>query len=121
VLAPHVGQEGRLALELSDVPLQPALAQSLALVFHELATNAAKHGALSSPEGKVRLSTDPTRPDLVMVWREQGGPPVMRPAMRGFGTTLLEGAVAHQHGGQVELDWRVDGLVCRLSLPIQRD
>ena len=120
VLAPHVGQEGRLALELSDVPLQPALAQSLALVFHELATNAAKHGALSSPEGKVRLSTDPTRPDLVMVWREQGGPPVMRPAMRGFGTTLLEGAVAHQHGGQVELDWRVDGLVCRLSLPIQR-
>jgi two-component sensor histidine kinase len=118
-LAPHTGHEsGRLALELPDAALPPALAQSLALVFHELATNAAKHGALSAPAGRVRLAGEATGRELTLVWREEGGPPTGRPASRGFGTTLLERALAHQHGGRVELDWRREGLVCRMSLPL---
>jgi two-component sensor histidine kinase len=118
-LAPHTGPGGgRLALELADVALPPALAQSLALVFHELATNAAKHGALSAPEGGVRLAGGATGRELRLVWRERGGPAVERPTSRGFGTTLLERALAHQHGGRVKLDWRREGLVCRVSLPL---
>ena len=118
-LAPHTGPEGgRLALELADADLPPALAQSLALVFHELATNAAKHGALSASTGRVRLAGELAGRELRLTWHEEGGPPTGRPASRGFGTTLLERALAHQHGGRVELDWRREGLVCRMSLPL---
>jgi two-component sensor histidine kinase len=120
-LAPHFGRAGdRLQLELADVPLSPALAQSLALVFHELATNATKHGALASPEGTVRLVGEISARELRLLWHESGGPPVERPTARGFGTTLVERALAHQHGGRVELDWRRDGLVCHMRLPLER-
>jgi two-component sensor histidine kinase len=128
-LAPHFADDGaRLALDLADVPLGPALAQSLALAFHELATNAAKHGALSAPGGTVSLSAglaatvgddasaSSVACELRVVWREQGGPPVSPPITRGFGTTLLGRAMAHQHGGRVELEWPTQGLLCRMSL-----
>jgi PAS domain S-box-containing protein len=121
-LAPHFATDGgRLALDLADdVPLGPALAQSLALAFHELATNAAKHGALSAPEGTVTLSAGlaPDGRELCVLWRERGGPPVRPPATRGFGTTLLGRALTHQHGGRVELEWPPQGLLCRMSLQL---
>jgi two-component sensor histidine kinase len=107
-------------LDLTDVPLGPALAQSLALAFHELATNAAKHGALSAPEGTVSLSAglevNGAGRELRVEWRERGGPPVVAPATHGFGTTLLGRALTHQHGGRVELEWPPQGLLCRMSL-----
>jgi PAS domain S-box-containing protein len=123
-LAPHFGRDGdRLGFEVEDVPLLPALAQGLALALHELATNAAKYGALSAPGGRVRLTAGEVVDgggdrELYLVWREEGGPSVERPATRGFGTTLLERALAHQHGGRVELDWRAEGLSCAIRMPL---
>jgi PAS domain S-box-containing protein len=115
-LAPH---EGRVRLgRVADLRLKPAAAQDLVLALHELATNAAKHGALSAPEGHVALGGRVSEGELVLTWREAGGPPVMSPTGRGFGTTLLERVVTHQHKGRVELDWRPEGLVCTLILPL---
>jgi PAS domain S-box-containing protein len=121
-LGPYVG-DGRVRLGLPRASLDPAVAQTLSLALHELATNAAKHGALSAPGGRVTLDGAAEGLDggrrLAVVWREEGGPPVEeRPAVRGFGTTLLTRAIAHQHRGRVELDWRREGLVCRIELPL---
>jgi PAS domain S-box-containing protein len=123
VLAAHAGPgeegEGRITAAIEDdVPLRPAAAQDLVLVLHELATNAAKHGALSAPGGAVALEGRVEGGELILVWREAGGPPAAPPAARGFGSTLLEQAVAHQQGGRVELDWRPEGLACTLRLPL---
>lgn len=117
VLGPHRGGEGRLVLEGGERILPPALAQDLALGLHELATNAAKYGALSRPGGRVGLRLEEDGEGLVLTWRESGGPKVVPPQRQGFGTRLLSRALAHQHGGRVELDWRPGGLVCRLRVP----
>ena len=115
-LAPH--DDGRIRAEVEDLPLEPAAAQSLVMALHELATNAAKHGALSTAGGTVSLEARSEDGELVVAWREEGGPPVSPPASRGFGSTLLEQVVAHQHGGRLELDWRPEGLVCTIRLPL---
>ena len=115
-LAPH---EGRVRFgQVADLRLRPAAAQDLVLALHELATNAAKHGALSAPEGSVALDARVAGGELVLSWREAGGPPVAEPTDRGFGTTLLERIVAHQHKGRVQLDWRPVGLACTIRLPL---
>ena len=100
------------------------MAQTFALVLHELATNAEKHGALSTPVGRVTLTARVEQgagggDELRVVWAEAGGPPVHRPERTGFGTTLLARAIEYQHGGRVELDWREGGLVCDLRLPLE--
>src|SRR4051812_26970745 len=125
VLAAHAGPgerdgEKRITIAIEDdVALRPATVQDLVLILHELATNAAKHGALAVPGGTVTLEGGVADGALVLVWREDGGPPVARPEKRGFGTTLLEQAVKHQQGGRVEFDWqRPHGLACRLHLPL---
>jgi two-component sensor histidine kinase len=123
-LEPHLGdrRDDRLRLEAEDLPLQPEAAQNLALALHELATNAVKHGAFSVPGGRVELiarltpSSGQSRA-LELVWREVEGPAVRPPQRHGFGTTLLSRAIGAQHQGEVELDWRAEGLVCRISLP----
>jgi PAS domain S-box-containing protein len=115
-LAPH---EGRIRLgRVADLRLKPAAAQDLVLALHELATNAAKHGALSAPEGHVALEGRVSEGELVLTWCEAGGPPVVSPTGRGFGTTLLERVVAHQHKGWVGLDWQPEGLACTVRLPL---
>ena len=125
VLAAHGGpdEEGgakRIAIVLEDdVALRPASVQDLVLILHELATNAVKHGALATPGGAVTLEGRVEDDALILVWREDGGPPVAKPDKRGFGTTLLEQAVKHQQGGWVEFDWqRREGLACTLHLPL---
>jgi PAS domain S-box-containing protein len=125
VLSPHFGPgRERLTLVIGNVPLSADLAQSLSLALHELATNAAKHGALTKPEGQVRLTAEVVNAtdgeELRIVWQERDGPPVTRPASHGFGTTLLGRALAHQHDGKVELDWRPEGLIYRMSLRLKR-
>lgn len=115
---PFRDQEGRFSLSGGDVLLPPQSAVTLSLAIHELATNAAKYGALSTAEGAVSVgwATDDGRFELV--WRENGGPPVSRPERRGFGTRMLEQAFAREVSGTVHLDYAPDGLVCRISAPL---
>ena len=113
-----LGDEGRVVLQGASVALAPAAAQSVAMALHELATNAAKYGALSAPRGRVEVSWSRDGVGgLRLIWRETGGPAVTAPARRGLGTTLLGRALAGPVGGETRLDWRPQGLVCELMLP----
>ena len=105
-----------------DVVLHPESAQPLALAIHELATNAAKYGALSHPAGRLQLSwrQDHAAPGLRLTWRETGGPAVQPPARLSFGSTLIALAVREQIGGTVEKTWHREGLICELFIPKTR-
>ena len=99
--------------------LSPKQALSIALVLHELCTNAVKHGALSAAEGGVDLNWEQDRQGrLELRWREHGGPLVAAPERRGFGSVLLEKAVAHDVGGKAEMKFEAEGLVYTLTLPL---
>jgi PAS domain S-box-containing protein len=111
---------GRAEVAGGDVTLSPKEALTLSLVLHELATNAAKHGALSAPEGRVEVGWEvegeaPAR-ILRLRWRERGGPPVPAPpARRGFGRALVEQAVAYDLKGRGRLDFRPEGVAYELE------
>jgi two-component sensor histidine kinase len=85
----------------------------LSLVAHELATNAAKYGALSAPGGGIDIDWAADGDDIVITWRERGGPAVVAPTRRGFGTSLIERSLAPMRGS-ARLDFAPSGLVCRL-------
>ena len=95
----------------------PDIAQTIALALHELATNAAKYGALSSRTGEVSVSWKVEPGNLVLKWVEAGGPPVTAPTSQGFGTKIINASIKRQIGGKVVFDWRALGLQCRLALP----
>lgn len=103
-----------------DVALAPHTAVGLSMVFHELATNSAKYGALSVPTGRVEITwrLDPVTDVLGFTWRDVGGPPVTPPAQSGFGTRLIEGSIRREQKGQARFDFRPDGLVFDASLPL---
>jgi two-component sensor histidine kinase len=109
-----------IVLSGPDITLDPHIALSLHMVFHELATNASKHGALTSASGSVEVLWDilleSGNKTLGIQWREQGGPAVIKPQHKGFGTRLIAKAMA---GAQVEMDFDSAGLVCRLLLDIE--
>jgi PAS domain S-box-containing protein len=118
-LAAHAGTgEDRVRVEVADLPLGAGVAQDLMLALHELATNAAKHGALSMPEGRVVVEGRVVGGELLLTWTEAGGPPVAPPTRRSFGTLLLERVLAHQHGGRAAFRWRPEGLAYALHLPL---
>jgi two-component sensor histidine kinase len=129
--APH-GGEGpargpSVSLDGPDVPLAAAAVQPLAMVLHELATNAAKHGSLSVPGGRVEVRWRAGRGAgddggmLRLRWTETGGPPVSgAPSRRGFGTRVVEATVRGQLGGSVERRWEASGLVVEVAVPIAR-
>jgi PAS domain S-box-containing protein len=122
-LAPFLAGQ-RIELRGPRVVLPPATAQPLAMAAHELATNAAKHGALSVPEGRVAVSwcVEGEAPEtLKLRWAESGGPPLRsRPARSGFGSRVLDGTVQRQLGGRVSLAWERTGLVCDVEVPLDR-
>jgi two-component sensor histidine kinase len=101
----------------SDVTLNPKDAQNLSLALHELATNAVKHGALSRPDGKINIAWAVRGAAgghvLSFHWQERGGPPVVAPTRRGFGTTLLKATF-----GEVRLDYAPEGLMCEIDVPL---
>ena len=105
-----------------DVTLSPKATLSLGLVLHELATNAAKHGALSAPGGQVSVAWEVLNGadarSLRLVWRERGGPPVPAAPRKGFGRVLIEQAAAYDLGGRATLDLRPDGAVYELEAPL---
>ncbi|MDT8759686.1 PAS domain S-box protein [Sphingomonas psychrotolerans] len=121
-VAPHGGDAGRFELDGPDLPILPKTAISLALAIHELATNAVKHGALSRPEGGVTIRWAKTQgdghPRLSLVWAEHGGPDVIAPTRRGFGTRMIERGLAAELGGTAKIDFRPEGLVCTVDAPL---
>jgi PAS domain S-box-containing protein len=123
-LAPFLGtgEEGpRASFRGPPTTLSPAAVQALSMTFHELATNAAKHGALSVPSGLVGLEWERAGTELRITWTETGGPPVAtEPARRGFGSSLIRATMAHQLGGRIRAEWRPSGLVWEARLPIER-
>jgi PAS domain S-box-containing protein len=116
-LAPYAMGD-QIALRGSEIQLEPATAQTLALALHELVTNSAKYGALSTLAGRLSLSWDIQADTLMMAWEESGGPLVEEPASRGFGTRSVIASIESQLGGKAEFDWRAEGLICRLSVPL---
>ena len=97
-------------------------ARAFGLVLHELATNAAKHGALSRPGGTVGVrwtigSTGNPRRVLTVVWKEKGAPPVKSPAINGFGTSLIDRGIP---GATVDRQFRRGGLVCTIAVPLHQ-
>ena len=94
---------------------------SLALVFHEMATNAAKYGALSTPEGRVHAAWQIEADRLLISWRETGGPKVQGPPKsQGFGGVLAHRSVVGQLSGALSYDWRPEGVCADLSIPLER-
>ena len=108
----------RLAIEGDDVMIDDRSATPLALLFHELATNASKYGALSVPDGRVMVTAARDGETLVLRWSEQGGPAVTQPPQAtGFGTQLIELSAVRQLGGKVDRDWRPEGLEVTIRTP----
>ena len=98
--------------------LAPDAAQAVAVALHELATNAAKYGALSTPDGHVRLEwSHAAAGSLRLRWMETGGPVAQEPTRTGFGTRIVEQMIVQQKG-KVRFDWRKEGLVCEITLPV---
>ncbi len=111
---------GRLRFEGPPVRLSPRTALALAMAFQELATNAVKYGSQSNREGSVRIGWGRAdgqdgRPRLHVRWEETGGPAVRPPSRRGFGSRLLERALAHDLDGDVMLEFASTGVVCTLQ------
>lgn len=117
-LEPYRAAE-KIKLNGPDVALRSAAAQSLALAIHELSTNAAKYGALSSFDGRLSVEWRLADGQLKIDWQEMDGPTVAAPEKRGFGTNILLGSVEKQLSGVVKLDWNPDGLACRISIPAE--
>ena len=108
-----------------EVALNREAAEAMAMVLHELVTNAAKYGALSSPEGRVSVRWDwapnDTQPTyLAMEWCERGGPKVVAPSQLGYGTSLICDLIPYELGGKVDLLFEADGVRCRIELPLER-
>ncbi len=114
-LAPYGGS--RISMEGPDCLLPPKLALIIALLVHELATNAAKYGALSCAAGKLSIDWRLSGAQLKVEWRESDGPIVTKPAHHGFGTRLLTRSL-DQFGGTVETAFETTGLVCKLSVTL---
>ncbi len=110
--------DARCTLHGPSYRLEPRSAVSLTLAAHELATNAAKYGALSNDTGQIQVTWAPEPEGLEIIWRETGGPEVHAPERRGFGTRMLSRALAQDLGGSVELTFEPQGLVCRIVASI---
>jgi two-component sensor histidine kinase len=122
-LEPYRSEEGiRFVVEGPDLGLRPKAALALGMAFYELATNAAKYGALSTPEGQVRVTWDLLRSSeartLRLQWAETGGPPVENTGHKGFGSILLERGLSLELDGEVRLDPDPRGLVCTMQIPL---
>jgi PAS domain S-box-containing protein len=113
------GRSEHFVITGSNIRVSPKVTLALGIAFHELATNAVKYGAFSNNLGSVliswtnELSTEGDR--LVLRWQEKDGPPVMPPSRKGFGSRVLERGLAHELDGAVDLDYRVEGLVCTIN------
>jgi two-component sensor histidine kinase len=113
--------ETRVRINGPEIILEPNMAQMLAISLHELATNAAKYGSLSAASGHLEIAWSCAADGrLNLSWTESGGPTVAPPTHCGFGRRIMEKIIGGQLGGQVRFDWRDQGLICEIALPLQR-
>jgi PAS domain S-box-containing protein len=131
----YVGADGAaLTIAGDDLLLRPRAAQTLSLALHELATNAAKYGALSTPGGRVTIRSSveaaaaappaaeagepASAEDLLLTWTESGGPKIAKPKRRGFGSVVIERGIAHDLGGSTSLEFDPAGVRCTIRFPL---
>jgi PAS domain S-box-containing protein len=121
LLAPY-GRPGssRIAVNGDTVAFGPKAATPLALVFHELATNSAKYGALGASAGQVAITVAREAEAVRIGWSESGGPPTKAPGEEGFGSRLMTLAIERQLGGRIAQDWREQGLAAEISVPLEQ-
>jgi PAS domain S-box-containing protein len=122
-LAPCAG-DGNTRVEGPDVVLAADATQAVGMVLHELVTNAAKHGALSTPRGRVSVRwswrrNGDARRWIALEWRELGGPPVMAVHEAGYGTTVIRDLLPYELGGSVDLVFAPEGVRCDLRIPVE--
>ena len=121
ILAPYRAAEGstdRVIVNGTDLPIAANSVTALALVLHELATNAAKSGSLSAPTGSICIETKVADDQFLVSWEETGGPHLNgAPDKKGFGSLLAHRIITRQLGGGLSYDWRADGVIVKLSLP----
>lgn len=120
-----IDQEGRhtITTDEPEIILTPTAAQTLGLALYELVTNSVKHGALSVPQGQIRIDWSIDESDgpakLVFSWSEREGPPVTPPQRRGFGSVMVESITPHALGGMASLEFRPEGAAWRLEAPLE--
>src|SRR6056297_306282 len=117
-LRPHELANGAISLAGEAVELKPRSALALSMVFHELATNAAKYGALSVAEGQLSVRWWVEADHLHLTWRERNGPPVDPPSRKGFGRTVIEQSLSFELEGEVVLRFAREGVECDLMVPM---
>jgi two-component system CheB/CheR fusion protein len=121
-LAPHASRDGRIDIRGPAIEVDARELPLLHMAFHELATNAVKYGSLSAPRGKVDVEwktiADEQGEAVLLTWAEHDGPVVEPPVQRGFGSTLIEHALARQFEGNIELTFPAHGVVCTMRLPL---
>jgi PAS domain S-box-containing protein len=121
-LAPYT-TEANTTISGPDVVLTSAETQALAMVIHELVTNAAKHGALSRPDGRVLVTWDRAKANasviLTIIWRELGGPSIAGPVQSGYGSNLIRDLIPYELGGVVDLIFASDALCCKIKIPLR--
>ena len=125
-LAPYGGRgAGSISVEGDDVALTPRAGMALALAVHELASNAAKYGALSTPSGRLAVTWTTAggagSRTLALLWAETGGPAVRPPSRRGFGTTLIERALSSDLDAEVSREFLPSGLQCAIRIPLTEE
>src|SRR5687767_12821253 len=118
-LAAFINVEDRVVISGPSLELAPDAAQTVALILHELTTNATKYGALSKQTGRITVEWNLNREHLSLRWRETGGPAVKRPAEMGFGSQLIETTLPALNG-EIQYDWNTEGLACTVRIPVDR-
>jgi PAS domain S-box-containing protein len=112
-------RDARIQISGPRILLEPSAAQAIAVVLHELTTNAAKYGALSVPDGRLQIEwSHDSVGSIVLHWVETDGPPVELPKSRGFGSRVMETMIRNQLKGGLNFDWRHEGLACDITLPV---
>jgi two-component sensor histidine kinase len=118
-VAPYTGEDHlRIRAEGASVRLRPGMALAMAMALQELATNAAKYGALSAPGGHLSITWELEAGVLRLRWEESGGPRVAPPVRRGFGSRLIERSLAAELGGEVLIDFAATGVVCTVTAEV---
>jgi two-component sensor histidine kinase len=121
ILSPYDGEtddgRSRISIAGADIPIKGEAVASFALLLHEFATNAAKYGALSVPNGTIEITSSEAGGKVLLEWNERGGPRIdAKVDHEGFGSVLARMTVTGQLGGNIDRDWQPDGLCIKLSV-----